>query len=160
MTDSLEEDRIFARFELAAGRIPHSESIRSILELAEVDQTVFLVYHFGHHGSIWGWLADPTGAISSEMVDALKRIGAVETATLLRRAMDCFPGGVPPESDEERGLLMYESFSPELQARIDELSMCYNAENGTLFKLLSKYLESEEGPAWFEARSKNDSEPE
>ena len=52
--------------------------------------------------SLRGFFESPLADFAEEAVEALKEIGASQSAALLHRACSLFPGGAPPRTIEER----------------------------------------------------------
>jgi Domain of unknown function (DUF4375) len=53
-------------------------------------------------GGFRQFLADPSGDLSQETLQALREVGAHISVELLEKALTVFPGGVAPESRDER----------------------------------------------------------
>ena len=132
-------DEVFAIFEQAAGRIPAPGDVDEVRSLSVVDLTVFLIFEFDNTGNPYGWLRGPKGVFTHETIEALERVGAFESANLLRRALlEVFPDGALPEDGDLR-FAICDSLSPEKVKSVEDLSDRYNSENGHLFELVELF---------------------
>lgn len=112
--------------------------------LSHVDQLVRLVVHFDgevQNGGMEQWLTNPSGHYAKETLMALERIGANESAALVREALAFFPEGQPSRDQSERRR-QFASLSSEEKERIFVLGDAYTREkSGKIFELLHTFIE-------------------
>ena len=127
-------------------RIPLIANEDHVLELSEVDQTICLVLYFDGevlNGGLEQWILNPSGKYTDETLAALERIGAKESAALVRAVNQMFPNRRPSPDQMEREI-EYDALTDEQRAKIDELSDVYGCEQGRekgrIFEMLYKYM--------------------
>jgi hypothetical protein len=69
-----------------------------------------------NNGGISQYFFNPSGRYAHQTVDSLKQIGANNSARILQKAIDKFPGKTVPQDDEKRAEIL-----EQMEERNDEL---------------------------------------
>jgi hypothetical protein len=93
-----------------------------------------------NNGGFDQFFFNSSGDYAKETIDALKQIGAHQTAEIVQRACERFPLGSPPTDISLRRTLMLESVSPDADAFIDLDERFYSYEE-PISDLLEIYKE-------------------
>ena len=105
-----EHDPVLVLWHHLAGLVGQDESIGiTAAGLTLPASTIYLVGVFEGEVSQGGFrqfLADPSGDLAAETLQALKEVGAHVSVELLEKAMTAFPGGVAPADRPERSRLL------------------------------------------------------
>jgi hypothetical protein len=86
---------------------PHESGATSVEGLTLPAATIYLVEIFEGQVSKGGFrqfLADPSGAFTTETLQALREVGAHVSVELLEKVLAAFPGGVVPSARDERSM--------------------------------------------------------
>lgn len=98
----------------------------------ELDATV-------QEGGFSQYFIDASGDHSADAVEALRELGAGKMAKFVERARRAFPDGRPPQTAEERDVLLLER-AEELEPRLQKLTEQYLEYPEDLTDLLSAYV--------------------
>ncbi len=130
---------------------PDNDNDDYVRALPELEATIFWTMHLDSevkNGGFHQWLGNPTGAFTFETVAALERIGAHQSARLVRRAQELFPDGHPPTDYVERHAVM-DTFGDEQNSLPYDVlgpAYCYGEGDekspGSVFELLMNYVDS------------------
>jgi len=129
---------------------PDNDNDDYVRALPELEATIFWTMHLDSevkNGGFHQWLGNPTGAFTFETVAALERIGAHDTARLVRRAQELFPDGRPPIDYVERHAIM-DTFGDEQDSLLYGLNSAYSdgegdqKSPGSIFEILMNYVDS------------------
>ena len=143
------EDEIIKQYCLITKeRVPKNGGEKYLQYLSDVDQLVCLIVHFDGevlNGGVRHWLECTGGYYAQETLQALERIGADESAGLLREIVNMFPEGRPARDRFER-CEQLEALNEEQQKRISALEDRYGGcggreKDGNIFKLTHEFLQ-------------------
>lgn len=92
-----------------------------------------------NNGGFEQFFSNSSGDVAFAVVDALKAIGAEETARIAAEANGMFPGSFPPRDRDERQALL-ETFDAEKIEAWDKLDQEFYKRPDNLTELLHEYV--------------------
>ena len=125
-------DRLYERIE--------SHGFASLTLSEQVSFALSWLFMETNNGGLHQFFFNDAGKLSAHALRGLEMVGAPATASILRRAMSVFPGGVVPEDQAQRREFLCESLRPEQERLLDELTTEFFQSREPVAELLDAYV--------------------
>jgi hypothetical protein len=94
-----------------------------------------------NNGGLHQFFFNDAGKLASDALRGLEMVGASATASILRRAMSVFPGGVIPVEQAARRQFLCEVLAPEQEKLLDDLTTEFYRSSEPVAELLDTYVQ-------------------
>lgn len=124
-----------------------ADIMREIYNKSPLTESEATVYHVSwmmtevNNGGFHQFFYNKTGDFASDTAFLLRRIGATETAQLVERGCELFPGGTPPADCIERRAIL-DKFMPTQLMALDDLQEQFYSRSEDLCLMLKSYWEA------------------
>ncbi len=125
-------DRIFERIE--------SHGFESLTLSERASFGLSWLYIETYNGGLHQFFFNDSGRLASDALRGLEMVGAPATASILRRAMSVFPGGVVPREQPDRRKFLCHVLAPEQEKLLGELTTEFYQSSEPVADLLNAYV--------------------
>lgn len=125
-------DRIYERIE------SHGFESLTLSERASFGLT--WLYMETNNGGLHQFFFNDAGKLAADALRGLEMVDAPATASILRRAMSVFPGGVVPAEQGDRQDFLCEVLTPEQEEFLDDLTTEFYQSPEPVAELLDAYV--------------------
>ncbi len=98
------------------------------------------LYMETNNGGLHQFFFNDAGKLAPDALRGLEMVGAPATASILRRAMSVFPGGVVPPEQADRREFLCEILTPEQEELLDDLTTEFYQSPEPVADLLDAYV--------------------
>lgn len=95
-----------------------------------------------NNGGLHQFFSNDAGKLVPDALRGLEMVGAPAAASILRRAISVFPGGVVPVDQAERREFLCGVLTPEQEKLLDDLTTELYKSSEPVADLLDKYVET------------------